>query len=370
MFKYLLTILPIIGMLPSASGLGQDSAVIKPGSRAPRLEINRWIATGGDQSKEPAGIEHGKVNVIEFWSTICPEADASFLHLGALQHAFREQDVRFTLVSHEPPATISTFLKRTFKAQGEQTISYSRLADKLAIGSAQNCSPQRAYLGKKFDNHLPWAFIVGRDGKVEWDGHPSELDNILEAVVQGRWDREKIEREQRLVAEVQASLARLTKAKNWDGAISEIDRFLAMSDEPRITFGLLKSKLEIFARSGKHVSEFEAVVQQLFVICEEEPLFVHDVSATVYQLALRGHIKDGKVIQLACDALERAIGMVQDGSTESGLLHTLAKLEGLMGNTEGAIAHQTRAVELASEEQKPAMRAFLSELKRSPAVQR
>ncbi|XZE20952.1 hypothetical protein SH449x_000844 [Pirellulaceae bacterium SH449] len=370
MLKYLLTILPIIGILSSASGLAQEIAAIRPGVQAPRLEVSRWISTGGDQSNVPTGIVNGKVNVIEFWSTTCTEADPSFLHLVALQHTFREQDVRFTFVSHEPPATISTFLRETVKTPDQQTISYGRLAHKLVIGSAQNSSPQRAYLGKKFDNHLPWAFIVGREGKVEWDGHPSELDTILEAVVLGRWDREKMEREQRLVEEVQASIARLTKAKNWDGAINEIDRFLAMSDEPRITYGLLKSKLEIFSRSGKHATEFAVVVQQLFAICEEEPLFVHDVSATVYQLALRGHIKDGKVILLACDALERAILLVQDGSTESGLLHTLAKLEGLMGKTEQAIVHQTRAIELAGEAQKPTMIAFLIELKRLPAVQR
>lgn len=356
--------------LVASYGMAQESTGFSPGATLPKLSIAQWITTGGVNPKSLSSFEKDKIYVVEFWSTQCDGAVPGFLHLATLKQTYAKQDVRFALISHESAETIRSFLKGSAQTADGQLVAYQQLASSLAIGSDPDRSGHVGYLGKENFESLPWVFLIGRDGKLEWHGHPSELDVVLDAVVGGRWDRHKIERDQKLMGEIQESLAKLTKARDWQGAIRELDRFLGMTDDPRITFGLLKSKVEIYARSGDSATEMSEVVKKLFSVCREEPLFTHDVANTVYQLAMRGHVKDRTAIDYAVEGLSIAIGQIDDGSTKSGMLHTLAKLEGLIGKTELAIEHQTQAIELADESQKPALKAFLATLTSQSTVPR
>jgi hypothetical protein len=350
--------------------MAQESTPLKPGVIPPKLSISQWVSTGGDAAKSVASLEKGKIHVLHFWSTRSESAVPEFLQLASLKELYAKQNVRVVLISHESNETIQAFLKGSARTPEGQPVPFQQLAALLAIGLDTDRSEHLAYLGRDYASLVPWTVLIGPAGTVEWQGHPSELDFVLDAVVQGRWDREKIERDQILMTEIQASLAKLTKAKDWTGAIREVDRFLTLTDDPRITFGLLKSKIEIHARSGNSSNEIAAVVKKLYTICNEEPLFAHDVANTVYQLAIRGHLKDGAAIVLAIEGLSIGIGQIDDGSTKSVMLHTLAKLEGLVGRTEQAIVHQTHAIELADESQKPALNAFLAKLTSQASVSR
>ncbi|MFN7878186.1 MAG: hypothetical protein ACK5PB_22905 [Pirellula sp.] len=350
--------------------MAQDSPLLQPGTIPPKLSISQWVSTGGSAAKSVAAFEKNKIHVIQFWSTKSESAIPEFLQLASLNEHYAQQEICFALISQDSNEAVQNFLKGAARTPEGRSVPFQQLGASFAIGLDADLSDHMAYLGRDHASLLPWAFLIGRTGALEWQGHPSELDFVLEAVVQGRWDREKIERDQKLMLEIQDSMAKLTKAKDWKGAIREADRFLTLTDEPRITFGLLKSKIEIYARSGNSSNEISAVVQQLYKICHEEPLFAHDVANTVYQLAIRGHLKDGTAIAVAIDGLSVAVGQIDNGSTKSGMLHTLAKLEGLVGRTEQAIVHQTQAIELADEIQKPALNAFLAKLTSQASVSR
>lgn len=351
--------------------LAQEATPLRPGDIPPKLSISQWVSTGGNAANSIASLEKGKIHVIHFWSTRGETAVPEFLQLASLKELYAKQskqEVRFVLISLESSETIQAFLKGSARTPEGQTVPFQQLAALLAIGLDSDHSEYLAYLGRDYTTLPPWTVVIGPAGTLEWQGHPSELDLVLDAVVEGRWDQEKIERDQILMTEIQASLAKLTKARDWQGAIQEIDRFLTVTDDPRITFGLLKSKIEIYARSGNASEEIAVVVKKLYAICGEEPLFAHDVANTVYQLAIRGHLKDGTAIVLAIEGLNVAIGQIDDGSTKSVMLHTLAKLEGLVGRTQQAIVHQTRAIQLADESQKPALNAFLAKLTSQASV--
>ena len=362
-------IVGVICLLASHSS-AQETTALQPGTIPPKLSVAKWVSTGVLAAKSLANLDKDKIYVVEFWSTDCEGAVPGFLQLATLKQQYAKQDVHFALISHESTDAIQSFLKGSARTPEGQSVPYQQLASSLAIGSDPDRSGHVAYLGRENSSMLPWAFLIGREGILEWQGHPSELDFVLDAVVQGRWDRQKIERDQMLMAEIQDSMAKVTKAKDWKGAIRELDRFLKLTDDPRITFGLLKSKIEIYARSGNSSKEIADVVKNLYAICSEEPLFAHDVANTVYQLAIRGHLKDRTALLIAIEGLSIAIGQIDDGSTKSGMLHTLAKLEGLVGKTEQAIAHQTQAIELADESQKPALNAFLAKLTSQASVSR
>ena len=92
---------------------------------------------------------------------------------------------RFIGVTKEDEGVVTEFLGSV--APGGKTwdevIDY-RLA--LDDGSWTN----NAYMRAANQNGIPCAFIVGRDGIVEWIGHPGSIDQPLQQIVDGSWDRQ------------------------------------------------------------------------------------------------------------------------------------------------------------------------------------
>jgi hypothetical protein len=48
-----------------------------------------------------------------------------------------------------------------------------------------------AYMQAAGMNSIPTAFIVGKDGVLQWIGHPASMDEPLKAVVEGTWQLPK-----------------------------------------------------------------------------------------------------------------------------------------------------------------------------------
>ena len=75
-------------------------------------------------------------------------------------------------------------------------------------------------------NGIPCAFIVGKDQKIEWIGHPMSMDEALEAVVNDKWDRaafaEKYAEEQK-VNLLMAKIMRSARGGKIDEALALID---------------------------------------------------------------------------------------------------------------------------------------------------
>ena len=74
-------------------------------------------------------------------------------------------------------------------------------------------------------NGIPSAFIVNKDGKIAWIGHPMDMDKPLEKIVAGRWDlktaAEEFRKQRPPTSEELDELARL--AKNYKDAKQEDD---------------------------------------------------------------------------------------------------------------------------------------------------
>jgi thiol-disulfide isomerase/thioredoxin len=139
------------------------------GDPAAALKINQWIKGG------PVDPTDGKnIYVVEFWATWCPPCRVSIPHLTALQKRFKDKGVLFVGISDEPPTTVKPFV--------------TKMADKMDYTIA--CDDDRqtfaAYMRAYRHDGIPTAFIVDKNGKVLWDGHPmAGLDKAIEAVLAG-----------------------------------------------------------------------------------------------------------------------------------------------------------------------------------------
>ena len=85
---------------------------------------------------------------------------------------------------------------------------------------------------------IPTAFIVGKDSRIEWIGHPMDIDDVLAQVVRDNWDREtyKVEFEEKVAPVRKAIKAMATvdyavEQGDWDAAINAVDALV--EDQPQ-----------------------------------------------------------------------------------------------------------------------------------------
>jgi thiol-disulfide isomerase/thioredoxin len=144
----------------------------KIGDPAAPLVIKEWV------KGSPVDVRDGKhVYVVEFWATWCPPCRASIPHLTEVQKKFKDKGVVVVGVSDEPVAKVKPFVE-----QMGAKMDYHVACDDSRKTSA-------GYMRAYDQNGIPTAFIIGKDGKVLWFGHPmGGLEEKLAEVLAGKYD--------------------------------------------------------------------------------------------------------------------------------------------------------------------------------------
>jgi thiol-disulfide isomerase/thioredoxin len=127
---------------------------------APPLKVTQWIKGA---PVDLAAIAGKKVAVIEFWATWCPPCRESIPHLTKLQKQYKDQVV-FAGISNETANDVKPFVEK--------------MGDKMEYAVAVDDQDQtvKAYMDAWGLNNIPYAFIVGKNGKILWNGSPLDSD--------------------------------------------------------------------------------------------------------------------------------------------------------------------------------------------------
>jgi len=133
--------------------VGATEAQPEEASEIPEVSAETWLNCDGPQTL--AGLR-GNVVVIECWATWCGPCVKGIPHMNDMQARYSENGLRILSFTAEPLADVKKFQKRT-----KTPIEYP-------IGAG---SPVSRLYGV---NGIPHAFIVGRDGKPLWQGHPAD----------------------------------------------------------------------------------------------------------------------------------------------------------------------------------------------------
>jgi len=96
--------------------------------------------------------------VFEFWATWCPPCRNSIPHLTQLQKKYKDKGVVFIGITNESEETARTFVQQ----MGDKM-------DYTVVVSSQNTLMQQYGI-----QGIPHAFIIGKDSKIVWHGHPME----------------------------------------------------------------------------------------------------------------------------------------------------------------------------------------------------
>ena len=170
--RYALTL--AAAALMAALSFGQDSP--KPlmvGDPAPNLKISKWV-----KGAPVTEFEKGKLYVVEFWATWCGPCLKSIPHLTDLAKKYKDK-VDFVGVSvwEEDQKNVEPFVQ----TMGDK-MSYNIAMDQLPSATASGNDGEMAnnWMKAAGQNGIPTAFIVDKDGKIAWIGHPMALEDASE----------------------------------------------------------------------------------------------------------------------------------------------------------------------------------------------
>lgn len=159
------------------------------GDDAPSLDLAHFV-----KGESVDGFEEGKVYVVEFWATWCGPCIAAFPHISELQSHYgdkvqvigvniwdRQQD-RSTGEFTESQEDWINRIDEFVEGQGDK-MGYS-------VALQQGTAMEENWMRAGGRNGIPSAFIVDKQGKIGWVGHPMSIDESLKAAVEGEIDYE------------------------------------------------------------------------------------------------------------------------------------------------------------------------------------
>ena len=194
------------------------------GDPAPAIDVAHWLK--GEQVGE---FQSEKVYVLEFWATWCGPCRASIPHLSELQERYQDYDVSFIGVSDETLQKVVPFL---CKADKEGKLWNDKM--QYTVATDPDRSTFLEYMLASGNSGIPTAFIIGRDGRIEWIGHPMEIDEPLEAVVKDAWDRAEFKAQwepkmapERAKLRPYMTFERARRGEDWPAALESLDELIA-----------------------------------------------------------------------------------------------------------------------------------------------
>lgn len=213
-----------------------SAQTLKPGDDAPALSVSKWL-----NGKEVAKFEKGTVYVIECWATWCGPCVQSMPHVSALNTKMKDKNV----------VVIGLNVWERDKSKVEPFIK--KMGDKLNfVVAVDNGQSAKDWLEAAKQDGIPCSFVVDKEGKIAWIGHPMDgLDKVVEAVVAGTFDAKEHAKQEAEGKKKQAGAAKRVKAlerqlkkageaEDWDTVLATYDKIAAELPEAKAAIAVAK----------------------------------------------------------------------------------------------------------------------------------
>lgn len=179
--RHLLGFVTLLCALSAAASVEAQLPTLEVGSDAPPLTVTPV------QGAPITRFEKGRPYVVEFWATWCLPCRANMPHLTELAKKYAGKlEVLGVSVYEDDQAKVAPFAKGNAKNMG-----YSVAMDVQKSPTAREGKMSANWIEAAGYSGIPLAFIVDRETKIAWIGHPATMDEALEKVVDGTWDRDR-----------------------------------------------------------------------------------------------------------------------------------------------------------------------------------
>jgi thiol-disulfide isomerase/thioredoxin len=196
---------------PPATKADEKKPKLGIGDAAPPLTVAKWVKGDPVPAFAP-----GKVYVLDFWATWCGPCIKSMPHLNELVAEYKDKGLTAIAVTTADGNNTAEAIDGFVGTRGAKF--------DIAFARCDTPATDDAYMRAAGQDGIPCSFVVGKDGKIAYIGHPLELDDVLPKVVAGTW-RGQADIDE--IAKANAELDDLTNKAEKDpaGALAGLDGF-------------------------------------------------------------------------------------------------------------------------------------------------
>jgi tetratricopeptide (TPR) repeat protein len=210
------------------------------------------------------------------------------------------------------------------------------------------------------DNHgIPNAFIINKEGRIAWVGHPMGLnEKLIEEVLADKFDiakfaveYEKQQQENQTLQDAQKKLFSAIDGKKWSEASSALDEMLAKF--PQLQTGFTATRFEILLGQKKFAEAWNFAETN----GDAHPTNAWLQNALAWDIVAPETLEQ-RNLDLAGKLAERANQAA--GGKDANILDTLARVQFMSGRKKEAVATEQKAMDAAPDEQKNSFQKSLT----------
>ena len=325
-------------------------AKLTVGDPAPKLLVAKWVQ--GDPVK---AFDTNHVYIVEFWATWCGPCRATIPHLNELYQKFKDKGViAIGQDVWDQDDGVAAFVKK----MGDQMTYRVALDDK---SQETNGFMAVNWMKAAEQNGIPTAFVIDKQGRIAWIGHPMGLDEkTLEEILADKFDiaafaaeYERQQMAQKQDMELRIKLTKAIKNKDWDAAETTIAEM--KKSEPAMGDSLDTVRFSILLGRKNYTDAYKLAES----LSDAHPKNAMLQNSLAWTIATQPGLEK-RDLALAEKAALRANEATQD--KEPAVLDTLARVQFMNGKKTEAIATEQKAVNAAADDgQKRALEKILAD---------